>query len=215
MRLQRVGHRTVGHTDSVADAVLIGVSVEPRDQPTAVHMAELDRDLAGGNSVCAIGAGAVSNTRPHQDASARARGKLRAMEAYGRLLVGARTLSRARLAGELAVLAPTLALPMYAAAADTLIIFDDQPSGTALNTQYSAQGVVFGEGPLGPFYPGGTVRMPTNASEAHSPPNVLDITRTCGEPQPASEVWGRFAAPRNHVSLWAGCSSRSSSAPMK
>jgi hypothetical protein len=94
--------------------------------------------------------------------------------------------------------------PASALGAETVINFDEGglTSGTAM-TGKTVQGVTFGESPLGPFFYGGVVRKVQEASEAHSPPNVLETSRECTF-DPHSEVWGRFAAPRGHVALFLG-----------
>jgi hypothetical protein len=94
--------------------------------------------------------------------------------------------------------------PAGAHGAETVISFDEGglANGTALMGK-TIKGVTFGESPLGPFFYGGTVRKTQEASEAHSPPNVLETSRECTE-NPHSEIWGRFAAPRSHVALFLG-----------
>jgi hypothetical protein len=102
------------------------------------------------------------------------------------------------------VLLASATAPASAIAADTVINFDDQPAATVINTQYSAQGVTLDEGPLGPTGRMPFIYAPPNPGEAHSPPNVLDISRGCGGEFPDAALVGRFAAPRNHVSLFVG-----------
>jgi hypothetical protein len=94
--------------------------------------------------------------------------------------------------------------PAGALGAETVISFDEAglASGTALMGK-TIKGVTFGESPLGPFFYGGTVRKTQEASEAHSPPNVLEVSKECGG-FPHTEIWGRFAAPRSHVALFIG-----------
>jgi hypothetical protein len=92
--------------------------------------------------------------------------------------------------------------PQVAAAADTVIGFDDQASGTVITNQYAALGVTFDRAPSGP-----TSYMPTvqaDAANAHSSPNVLTVAHGCGGEFPQVEMWAAFAAPRNHVSTYVG-----------
>jgi hypothetical protein len=93
--------------------------------------------------------------------------------------------------------------PAMAQAADTVINFDDQPAHTEIEDQYSAEGITFNETPSGLTVPKSTVVAPTGG-EAHSPPNVLDVSQKCGSEFPEVQLWGRFAAPREHVSLFVG-----------
>jgi hypothetical protein len=97
--------------------------------------------------------------------------------------------------------------PGAALAADTVIGFDDQPSGTVLSTQYASLGVTFDQSPSGAagYHP--TVQ--SDPTDAHSTPNVLNIQAHGGEVSQAL-MWARFAAPRNHVSAYIGDASGSS-----
>ena len=101
------------------------------------------------------------------------------------------------------IVAGALVFPSAAAAADTVINFDDQAAGTAIENQYSAEGVTFNETPSGLKVPAPTIVTPSG-SEAHSPPNVLDVSQKCGSELHEVLLWGRFAAPRNHVTLYIG-----------
>lgn len=96
-----------------------------------------------------------------------------------------------------------IAVPSAAFAADTVINFDNLPSGTTVSNQYGAQGVSFDQAPFGP-----ADFMPKVVSDpgAHSPPNVLDIEQGgfCGAEVNRVGLWARFAAPHNHVSVYVG-----------
>ena len=96
-----------------------------------------------------------------------------------------------------------IAVPSVAFAADTVINFDNLSSNTVVSSQYAAQGVTFDQTPSGPID-----FMPRVLSDpgAHSPPNVLDIEQGgfCGLEANRVELWARFAAPRNHVSMFVG-----------
>ena len=96
-----------------------------------------------------------------------------------------------------------LVFPPPPAAADTVINFDDQAAGTAIENQYSPEGVTLNETPSGLKVPAPTIVAPTGG-EAHSPPNVLDVSQKCGSEIHEVLLWGRFAAPRNHVTLYVG-----------
>jgi hypothetical protein len=96
-----------------------------------------------------------------------------------------------------------LAFPPVAAAGDTVINFDDQATGTQIESQYGAEGVTFNETPSGLKVPAPAIVAPTGG-EAHSPPNVLDVSQKCGSEFHEVMLWGRFAAPRNHVTLYVG-----------
>ena len=90
-----------------------------------------------------------------------------------------------------------------ASAADTVINFDNLPTGTVVSDQYAAQGITFDQAPFGPA---GLKPTILSAAGAHSPPNVLDIEQngTCALDANRVVLWARFAAPRNHVSIDAG-----------
>jgi hypothetical protein len=89
-------------------------------------------------------------------------------------------------------------------AADTVINFDNLPSGTVVSNQYAAQGITFDQAPSGPadFKP----TIISDPAGAHSPPNVLDIEQGgfCGLEANRVGLWARFAAPRNHVTVYVG-----------
>lgn len=91
--------------------------------------------------------------------------------------------------------------PRAALAADTVINFDDQPSGTVLSNQYSSLGVTFNQSPSGPVGYHPTVQ--SDPTDAYSSPNVLNIEAVGGEASQA-HMWASFAAPRNHVSAYIG-----------
>jgi hypothetical protein len=99
--------------------------------------------------------------------------------------------------------AALLAFPGVAAAADTTINFDNLASGTTVSNQYAPQGVTFDQSPSGP-----ATLMPFIQSDpagAHSSPNVLNINQGgCGAEVTRHELWGQFAASRNHVNLFVG-----------
>jgi hypothetical protein len=99
--------------------------------------------------------------------------------------------------------AGALAFPSAAVAGDTVINFDDQAAGTAIENQYGTEGVTFNETPSGLKVPAPTIVTPSGG-EAHSPPNVLDVSQKCGSEFHEVLLWGRFAAPRNHVTLYIG-----------
>jgi hypothetical protein len=99
----------------------------------------------------------------------------------------------------LALQSPAAAL----AEPETVIGFDDQPVDTQIESQYAAQGVTFNETPTGLHVRKSAVVAPSGG-EAHSPPNVLDVSQGCGSEFPEVQLWGRFAAPRNHVELFVG-----------
>ncbi len=96
-----------------------------------------------------------------------------------------------------------LVIPPSALAAETVINFDDQPAHTTISNQYAAQGVTFDEGPSGPAGLHPFTEAPP-AGQAHSPPNVLNISQGCGGEFPHAELWGRFSVPRNYVNLFVG-----------
>lgn len=110
---------------------------------------------------------------------------------------------RVRYAFPLAIALSAFLSPAAAHASETVIGFDDQPAHTEIEAQYSAEGVTFNETPSGLKLLKPTVVAPTGG-EAHSPPNVLDVSQKCGSEFHEVELWGRFAAPRNHVSLFIG-----------
>ena len=66
-----------------------------------------------------------------------------------------------------------------------------------------AQGVTFDEGPSGPAGLHPFTEAPP-AGQAHSPPNVLNISKGCGGEFPHAELWGRFSVPRSYVNLFVG-----------
>ncbi|MCL2770106.1 MAG: hypothetical protein FWD42_08390, partial [Solirubrobacterales bacterium] len=98
--------------------------------------------------------------------------------------------------------------PALARAADTTVNFDTEPdgkpiaSGTAIEKQYESDGIVFGEGPHGR----GLVPSAMSTPGAHSAPNVLNIEQggACGLEVNRVEMDAKFAAPRNHVSMYVG-----------
>ncbi len=111
--------------------------------------------------------------------------------------------SRSIRATVLAVALCAIPSPALAQAADTVINFDDQPAHTEIESQYSAEGVTFNETPSGLKEPKPTIVAPTGG-EAHSSPNVLDVSQKCGSEFHEVLLWGRFSAPRSHVSLFVG-----------
>jgi hypothetical protein len=115
----------------------------------------------------------------------------------------AATSSRLIGAAVLAVALCAIHSPAVAQAADTVIGFDDQPAHTEIENQYSSKGITFNETPSGLTVAKSTVVAPAGG-EAHSPPNVLDVSVKCGSEFHEIQLWGRFAAPRNHVSLFVG-----------
>ena len=87
-------------------------------------------------------------------------------------------------------------------AADTTINFDNLPSGTTVSNQYASQGVTFDQATYGPA---DLMPFVQSSSGAHSPPNVLNINQGgCGLENTRHMLWGKFAAPRNHVNLFVG-----------
>ena len=88
-------------------------------------------------------------------------------------------------------------------AAETVINFDDQPAHTTITNQYSAEGVSFDQRPSGPAELHPFTEVPP-AGQAHSSPNVLNISQGCGGEFPHAELWGRFSVPRNYVNLFVG-----------
>ena len=94
-------------------------------------------------------------------------------------------------------------IPTSAFAAETVINFDDQAAHTTISNQYASEGVTFDQRPSGPAELHPFIATPSSG-EAHSPPNVLDISQKCGSEFPEAMLWGRFAVPRNHVSLFVG-----------
>lgn len=96
-----------------------------------------------------------------------------------------------------------IAAPSVAFAADTVINFDNLASGTTVANQYASQGVSFDQAPFGPA--GFTPRVLSDPG-AHSPRNALDIEQGgfCGAEVNRVGLWARFAAPRNHVSMYVG-----------
>lgn len=97
--------------------------------------------------------------------------------------------------------AASLALVSGARAADTVVGFDDLPASTIVSNQYASQGVTFDENAVGPTGLQPVIVVPSQPT--HSPPNALDINQ-CGDAFQVATLWGRFAAPRNHVNLYIG-----------
>ena len=93
--------------------------------------------------------------------------------------------------------------PTRVVAAETVIGFDDQPAGTTISNQYASQGIAFDQKPSGPAELHPFVSAPPSG-EAHSPPNVLDVSQKCGSEFPEATLWGRLAAGRSFVSLFVG-----------
>ncbi len=96
-----------------------------------------------------------------------------------------------------------LLLPSRALATETVINFDDQATDTTIANQYESQGVSFDQRPSGPAQLHPFVATPSSG-EAHSDPNVLDISQKCGSEFPEAMLWGRFAAPRDYLRLFVG-----------
>lgn len=119
------------------------------------------------------------------------------------MAAGRHTRPVGRMAAILVVLGAALAFPAPAAAEDTTINFDDHAAGTQIANQYAGEGVTFGERANGTPTPSPYIETPP-AGQAHSSPNVLDISAGCGSEFPHAELWGRFASPRNHVRLFVG-----------
>jgi hypothetical protein len=88
-------------------------------------------------------------------------------------------------------------------AGDTVINFDDQAAGTAIENQYGTEGVTFNETPSGLKVPAPTIVTPSGG-EAHSPPNVLDVSQKCGSEFAEAHMWARFAAARGYVGIYVG-----------
>jgi hypothetical protein len=104
----------------------------------------------------------------------------------------------------LALTVAALTFPAPASAAQTVINFDDLPAHTTVGNQYAAEGLTLDRRPSGPAELHPFVEAPPQPAEAHSPPNVLDISHGCGSEFTYAELWGRFAAPRNYVKLFVG-----------
>jgi hypothetical protein len=96
-----------------------------------------------------------------------------------------------------------LIAPAGADAAETVIGFDDQATGTIIGNQYAAQGVTFDVDPSGEAGLHPTVVEPP-AGEPHSAPKALDVSQKCGSEFPEAHMWARFAAPRGDVSIYVG-----------
>ena len=91
--------------------------------------------------------------------------------------------------------------PAGADAAETVIGFDDQATGTTIGNQYAAQGVTFDVKPSGAAELHPTVVEPP-AGEPHSAPKALDVSQKCGSEFAEAHMWARFAAPaglRRHL----------------
>ncbi len=108
-----------------------------------------------------------------------------------------------RYAMSLAAAAIMLAIPASASAAETVINFDEQPVHTTIAGQYAAQGITFDERPSGPAELHPFIEAPP-VGQAHSAPNVLNVSQGCGGEFPHVELWGRFAVPRNFVGFYIG-----------
>jgi hypothetical protein len=117
--------------------------------------------------------------------------------------VGGRHQLRVRSAALLVIAASAIMFPPAALAAETVINLDDQPAHTTIASQYAAQGITFDERPSGPAELHPFTETPP-AGQAHSSPNVLNVSLGCGGEFPHAELWGRFASPRNHVSMFVG-----------
>jgi len=102
------------------------------------------------------------------------------------------------------ITAPSVAsaakIPIYL---DTVINFDNLPSGTVVSNQYAGLGVTFDQAPSGPADLKPEV---LSAPGAHSAPNVLDIEQNgfCAAEANRVGLWARFGAPRNHVHVYVG-----------
>ena len=93
--------------------------------------------------------------------------------------------------------------PAVADAAETVIGFDDQATGTVIGNQYSGQGVTFDVKPSGAAELHPTIVEPP-AGEPHSSPKALDVSQKCGSEFAEAHMWARFAAPRGDVSIYVG-----------
>ena len=108
--------------------------------------------------------------------------------------------SRRRAHLGIASFASVVALAISASAAHGVVVgFDEQPSGTVLDEQYSALGVHFGPSP----FPGTTGKLTalSRPGQARSAPNVAALAYDVGTD--FSESWIRFDKPQRKVSFHA------------